>query len=137
MRLTLYRIRTSYALVLERFDYRVPAQIGGVAANESCMETERVRGQRVIVAHVVGRHQDVLTHDRGEGHHRDAAVGPTLAVVRGCAVAINTKIGGVVSAVVEANRDATCEVGGERRLEMIGQRRATAFGVVIDPHGRR
>src|ERR1700730_7063888 len=88
-------------LILNYFDYRVSGQIGGKAAHESRMDVEYVRGQRVVVAHVVGRHQHVLAHDCGELQYRDAFVGPVRTVAGGGTVAIDAKVVGVVSAVVE------------------------------------
>src|SRR5580704_342522 len=76
-------------LVLEGSDHRIAGQIGRIATDESRVSVERVGGERVIVAHVVGRHQNVLADDCREVYERNAAVRPNRTVVRRGAVAVD------------------------------------------------
>src|SRR5579864_1034781 len=79
-------VRVCARLVLQGFDYGIAFQIGGEAADEAGVAIEGIGGQGVVIAHVVGRHQDVLSHDHGKVSKRNAAVLPIVAVMRGRAI---------------------------------------------------
>src|SRR5579863_9090305 len=110
------------SLILRRSDYGIAADVGSVAADEARASVERVGGKRVVVAHVVGRHQDVLADSYRKVGHSNAIVSPFCTVGRGRAVSIDKEVRRVVSTIVKADGDAASGIGSERRLEMIDVR---------------
>src|SRR5215472_18244863 len=88
-------------------------------ADEPFTHAGEVAGQAVVVAHIVDRDPEIQPVDRRKGRDGHAEVVPLFAVLRFSAKALNLEVLGIVAAVVPADGNRACRVGGDGRLEVV------------------